>query len=271
MSDEFDDAIRPDRVERVSPPPRPRSDDRPRRREYDDDEPPPASGGSGVKTVIIVLSVVAIVGFCVIGSAVGLLVYAVRGAAGKVSQAAARIETSNNYKQIALAMHSYHDKHGHLPPVSLPTTDGKPGLSWRVALLPFLEHDSFTNSSSSTRAGRTRTTGGSRADATRLRAPKSYTGELTHVRSSSAPRRSSTRRSRNARSVKSARRRSTALLLVEGTDATLWIKPDELPFDSRAATGSLGLPDNDYFMMSFADGSIRVVKKSVNAEKIKHC
>ncbi len=41
-------------------------------------------------------------------------------------------------RQIALAMHKYHDAHGHLPPAVVIGPDGKTPHSWRVELLPFL-------------------------------------------------------------------------------------------------------------------------------------
>ena len=45
----------------------------------------------------------------------------------------------NNSKQIALAIHNYHDVHGCLPPAYVPDQDGKPMHSWRVLILPYLE------------------------------------------------------------------------------------------------------------------------------------
>ncbi|MCA9176706.1 MAG: DUF1559 domain-containing protein [Planctomycetales bacterium] len=46
----------------------------------------------------------------------------------------------NQYKQILLAMHNYHDTHQWLPPdAEQRDKQGKPRLSWRVHLLPFLE------------------------------------------------------------------------------------------------------------------------------------
>jgi hypothetical protein len=36
-------------------------------------------------------------------------------------------------------MHGYHDQHRRLPPAAVCGEDGKPLLSWRVLLLPFLE------------------------------------------------------------------------------------------------------------------------------------
>jgi hypothetical protein len=38
-----------------------------------------------------------------------------------------------------MAMHNYHDEHGHYPPAAVCGKDGKPLLSWRVLILPYLE------------------------------------------------------------------------------------------------------------------------------------
>jgi hypothetical protein len=40
-------------------------------------------------------------------------------------------------------MHTYHDKHGRLPPAVVYGENGKPLLSWRVLLLPFIEEDNL--------------------------------------------------------------------------------------------------------------------------------
>jgi hypothetical protein len=50
-----------------------------------------------------------------------------------------RTVCQSNLRQIALAMHQYHDAYGSLPPAYLPDENGKPMHSWRVLLLPFLE------------------------------------------------------------------------------------------------------------------------------------
>lgn len=54
-------------------------------------------------------------------------------------QSAQQAQQSNNLKQIGLALYNYHDSRRALPPAALPTKDGKPGLSWRVAILPYLD------------------------------------------------------------------------------------------------------------------------------------
>jgi len=54
-------------------------------------------------------------------------------------EAARRTQCKNNLKQIALAMHNYHDSYGTFPPAVTYSADGKPMHSWRVLLLPFLD------------------------------------------------------------------------------------------------------------------------------------
>jgi hypothetical protein len=45
----------------------------------------------------------------------------------------------NNLKQIALALHNYHDDHGCFPPAYVADANGRPMHSWRVLILPYLE------------------------------------------------------------------------------------------------------------------------------------
>lgn len=47
----------------------------------------------------------------------------------------------NRLKQILVAMHNYHDVHKRLPPAFSADKDGKPMLSWRVQILPYLEQE----------------------------------------------------------------------------------------------------------------------------------
>lgn len=53
--------------------------------------------------------------------------------------AAGRSQSMNHLKQIMLAMFNYHDTHLAFPPQAIRSQDGKPLLSWRVALLPYIE------------------------------------------------------------------------------------------------------------------------------------
>ncbi|HKB41163.1 MAG TPA: DUF1559 domain-containing protein [Gemmataceae bacterium] len=69
------------------------------------------------------------------------------GAAGKVRQAAQRTHAQNNFKQITIALHSYADAHqGQMPPAVIRHSQTRqPLYSWRVALLPYLEEGALYN------------------------------------------------------------------------------------------------------------------------------
>jgi hypothetical protein len=56
---------------------------------------------------------------------------------------AARSRCINNLKCIALAMNSYHDDFGCLPPAFITDEKGRPKHSWRVLILPYLEETSI--------------------------------------------------------------------------------------------------------------------------------
>ncbi len=58
---------------------------------------------------------------------------------GQAREASRRAQCVNNLKQIALAMHNYHSAHNAFPPAFTTNREGKPLLSWRVLILPYLD------------------------------------------------------------------------------------------------------------------------------------
>ncbi len=70
-----------------------------------------------------------------------VLLAALVPAVQKVRAGAQRAQGSNQLKLIGLAIHNYASDHNRLPPQAITDKAGKPLLSWRVAILPYLEHD----------------------------------------------------------------------------------------------------------------------------------
>src|SRR5436305_5428399 len=58
-------------------------------------------------------------------------------------KAGGRTQSTNNLKQIALAMHNYHSNNGRFPPAYRAGKGGKALLSWRVLILPYVEQEAL--------------------------------------------------------------------------------------------------------------------------------
>lgn len=54
-----------------------------------------------------------------------------------------QMDSLNNLRVVMLAMHNYHAAYNRLPAPAITSADGKPLLSWRVAILPFLNEQAL--------------------------------------------------------------------------------------------------------------------------------
>lgn len=54
-------------------------------------------------------------------------------------RSAQRVQSVNNLRQLAIAMHNHHAAMGRFPAAYIADTEGKPLLSWRVRILPYVE------------------------------------------------------------------------------------------------------------------------------------
>jgi hypothetical protein len=78
---------------------------------------------------------------CVLLAVLKLLADAVQSA----GRAAIATSAQAPLNQLLLALHNYHDVHGELPPAYLADANGKPMHSWRVLILPYVEHQTLYN------------------------------------------------------------------------------------------------------------------------------
>ncbi|MFY9251967.1 MAG: DUF1559 domain-containing protein [Fuerstiella sp.] len=77
-----------------------------------------------------------------IGAFLPMLPALIGPAIGQAQSAATRTQSKNNLKNIALAMHNFHDVHGRFPNAApVDEQSGKKLLSWRVHLLRYLGHN----------------------------------------------------------------------------------------------------------------------------------
>jgi uncharacterized membrane protein YhaH (DUF805 family)/DNA-directed RNA polymerase subunit RPC12/RpoP len=101
-------------------------------------------GGRGLAVAGIITACVGTLLSCVVFF-VGLFpLMVLLPAVQKVREAASRAQSQNNLKQMGLAMHNYNAvNNSHLPAAAICDKNGRPLLSWRVAILPYIEEQAL--------------------------------------------------------------------------------------------------------------------------------
>lgn len=97
--------------------------------------PAPSGKSSGIPILVIVLGIVGIGAIACGGILLALLLPAVQAARG----ASQKMQSQNNLKQIALALHNYHDTYQVFPPAYTVDANGRKMHSWRTIILPYVE------------------------------------------------------------------------------------------------------------------------------------
>jgi prepilin-type processing-associated H-X9-DG protein len=202
------------------------------------------------------------------GIAIALLLPAVQSA----REAARRAQCVNNLKQIALAMFNYESANGHFPRAAIVDKQGKPLLSWRVAILPYIEQaelykkfkldepwDSPNNKALL------------KYMPTTYACPSRPNTEpfTTTYRVFNGPG-SLLENGRDTRLADVTDGTSNTIMAVEAKDAVPWTKPEELPF-GPSPTPMFGAGSNHPggFNAAFADGSVRFIKSTINPMTLK--
>ena len=201
----------------------------------------------------------------------------VTAAVAEARGAARNMQGMNNLKQIAIATLNFHETYRRFPVGEFPGDDGlikykdgKPLLSWRVYLLPFIEEDPLFNQfkldepwdsphnlallDEMPDVYKSPSSPGS-INKTRYLAPvgpSSILGEKTKISFRDIPDGTS----------------NTILLVEAGADkAVPWTKPEDLTYDPKNPVGSLG-QIGDFFTILMADGSVQQLKATIDATSL---
>ena len=200
---------------------------------------------------------------------VALLLPAVQAA----REAARRALCVNNEKQIGLAFHNYISTRGFVPPPAILDKAGKPMLSWRVSLLPYLENgdlynefhldepwDSEHNKSLIARMPAVYACPSRPNTAPGMTAYRVFSGKGTAFDTPGG-----------VKLQKLTDGPSQTIAVVESKQQTPWTSPEELPFDGdgAAALALVGSSHPGGFNVLFLDGSTRFLKITTAAEVFK--
>jgi len=193
-----------------------------------------------------------------------------------------RMHSSNNLKQIALAMMNFSDAMGSLPPATIYSKDGKPLLSWRVAILPYIgasplyqqfkldePWDSPHNKALLARMPKLYAPVRGPAKEPHSTYYQVFTGDLAPFRlkpDGSAP--LGARGPRFPASFLDGT--SNTFLVVEAAEAVPWTKPEDLTYDARKPVPKLGSEFSGGFLAAFADGSVRFIRKDIEEQTLRN-
>jgi uncharacterized protein (TIGR03067 family) len=182
----------------------------------------------------------------------------------KVQLAAQRATSQNNLKQMALAFHNYYDTYKRLPTAASYSKDGKPLLSWRVAILPFVEEgqlfrefkldepwDSEHNKKLLARMPKLYEPVRGKTKEPHSTFYQVFTGPDTPFTGPKPARIPATFRDGLSQTI----------LIVEAGEAVPWTKPADIPYDAKQPLPKLGGLFEQGFNMAMGDGSVMWVNR----------
>ncbi|WP_020472217.1 DUF1559 family PulG-like putative transporter [Zavarzinella formosa] len=251
------------------------------RRDGEDDRPARPAKKSNLFLILGIVAAVLIVPCC--GGGFYMLLNGVQS----VRTAANRMKLSNNFKQVGLGVSNYESTYAYLP-TNTYDANGKPLLSWRVHILPYIEQnnlysqfkldepwDSPNNrplldlmpaiygrvgdSSPSVRGNRTYV----RAFATPGAVMERIPPERYMRRGNLQP-----RPAYGLDEISDGA--SNTIFCIEAGESVEWTKPDDLTWDIGQPLPALGGDrGTNEFIVVLSDGFVRPFKKSIAPEQLK--
>jgi Protein of unknown function (DUF1559) len=195
-----------------------------------------------------------------------------------------RMRIANNLKLLVFALANYQDAHGTLPPAFSRSPEGKPLLSWRVLILPYLENEKLY-----ARFNLDEPWDSPHNQALIPEMPKCFFEDflatsapgMTYYRAFTGPS-AGFEGERGLSLSKDFPDPPRTILLVEAREPTPWTKPEEFPIGPETALPEVGAPRKRnlgpinladslpvVFSAAMADGSIRTLKVEMDAADLK--
>lgn len=187
--------------------------------------------------------------------------------------ASGRMVSSNNLKQLGLAMHNYESAHGHLPTPASLGKKGKKLLSWRVEILPYIEQDDLYKKF-------------------HLDEPWDSEHNMKVFKENPMPKVFELPGTTNLEDKKTHYQvfvgngamfeptgptkltaiedgTSNTFMVATAATAVEWTKPDDIEFDPKGDVSKLILWKDGVAMIAFGDGSVRAISEKVGDKILK--
>ena len=183
--------------------------------------------------------------------------------------AAERVDSANTQRHVVIAMHNYHDAHGHFPPPVLISDSGHE-YSWRVALLPYLDqgalYDSYRFNEDWNSPHNSEVTAtvpyfyqhaSLRSEGNPYCSVFMVVGENTPFHGNEGT---------NLTQIIDGTANTAAL--VESNLSIHWAEPRDIPFDRNHLLDQIGGFDEEGFTVSMCDGSTRFFSRDGDREEL---
>ncbi len=183
------------------------------------------------------------------------------------------MQSINNLKQMALAMHNYNDVNGHFPAQAIYDKSGKPLLSWRVMILPYIEQnqlynefhldepwDSEHNKKLLEKMPKTLASPSQSAESLKkFETPyQGFAGKEAFFDGKDG-----------IKITDIPDGTSNTIMLVDTAKTVPWTKPDDIPFDAGKLVPKVGGLSPGIFLGAMCDGSVRSFSISIKEETLR--
>ena len=201
-----------------------------------------------------------------IGAAVAFLLPAVNSA----RDAARRVQSTRNMRQIELAMLNYHSAKRRFPARAIFDDNGKPLLSWRVAILPYVEGKQLYKQFRLDEPWDSEHNKPLIAQMPRIyRNPNREVDDKTNYLLPVGPGLFGGDNGLRVTDIHDGTSKTVMLIEADESRAVIWTKPDDLDVDLDHPRAGLGGLRREGILAGFCDGSVRMLRPAISDKTLK--